>query len=153
MTSSSCGEKTSSLRDWSSTTAWTASCSKKSSNDILLGGDGHDRLRAGSGNDSLFGGSGSDRLFSVQGNNYLSGGDDHDRICSFGTDRIDGGAGADSIRLFTSSSQLVTDETDTVSGPFADAATRITREANNAFVDAAFARLLALDAEYELPLL
>jgi len=122
-------------------------------NDILLGGDGNDRLRGGNGNDSLFGGSGSDRLFSFQGNNYLSGGDDNDRICSFGTDRIDAGAGADLIRIGQPSTQVVADDNDTLRGSFGVSATRINRDENNAFIDAAFARLLALDAEYELPLL
>ncbi|MBL6707020.1 MAG: hypothetical protein ISQ06_12970 [Planctomycetaceae bacterium] len=124
-----------------------------SGNDILLGGDGNDRLRAGGGNDSLFGGSGSDRLFSFQGNNYLSGGNDNDLICSLGTDRIDGGAGADLIRIGQPSTQVVADDNDTLRGSFGVSATRINRDENNALVDAAFARLLDLDSEYGLPLL
>lgn len=124
-----------------------------SGNDILLGRAGNDRLRSGSGNDSLFGGAGRDRLFSSQGSSYLSGGDANDRIHSFGTDRIDGGADADSIRIFKAGTQVVTDETDTIRGPAATSSQLVAREENTALVDAAFASLLALDSGYELPLL
>ena len=83
-------------------------------NDLLLGGKGHDDLRGGAGadrsgggdgNDRVDGGAGNDRLDEVSlggaGNDRLYGGSGNDRVLSNGAtrDRIDCGAGRDSVRM------------------------------------------------------
>ena len=83
-------------------------------NDLLIGGKGNDDLRGGAGadrsgggdgNDRVDGGAGNDRLDEVSlggaGNDRLFGGSGNDRVLSNGAtrDRIDCGAGRDSVRM------------------------------------------------------
>jgi len=48
--------------------------------DVLLGGDGHDRIHAGAGDDLVNAGSGDDVVFGARGDDVLWGGIDHDRV-------------------------------------------------------------------------
>jgi Ca2+-binding RTX toxin-like protein len=85
--------------------------------DVILGGDGRDRLRSGlgddlvcggpgddvivgaAGNDTLAGGGGVDRLRGGSGNDTLLGDDEADLLVGgSGADDIDGGAGDDQLR-------------------------------------------------------
>jgi Ca2+-binding RTX toxin-like protein len=83
-------------------------------NDLLLGGKGHDDLRGGAGADRSGGGDGNDRVDGGAGNDVLDevalggagndrlfGGNGNDRVLSNGAtrDRIDCGAGRDSVRM------------------------------------------------------
>ncbi len=54
---------------------------------VLMGGDGEDRLYGRDGADDLVGGAGDDALFGGRGGDFLNGGS--------GADRLDGGAGED----------------------------------------------------------
>jgi Ca2+-binding RTX toxin-like protein len=65
----------------------TRNAASKSTDDVLHGGAGDDRLVGGDGNDRLHGGAGDDRLVGGDGNDRLSGG--------AGDDVMDGGAGND----------------------------------------------------------
>jgi Ca2+-binding RTX toxin-like protein len=58
----------------------------------LTGGDGNDRMDGSDGNDTLDGGGGSDRLIGGKGNDVLVWGDG---------DRLDGGAGTDTMKITT----------------------------------------------------
>ncbi|CAO3383243.1 DUF4347 domain-containing protein [Azospirillum argentinense] len=76
-------------------------------NDSLEGGDGNDYLDGDTGNDTLVGGAGNDILIGGAGNDSLVGGDGNDTF-SIGSlsdytadDIIDGGAGDDTIRFFS----------------------------------------------------
>jgi hypothetical protein len=85
--------------------------------DVIIGGDGRDRLRSGlgddlvcggpgddlivgaAGNDTLAGGPGVDRVRGGSGNDTLLGDDDADLLVGgSGADDIDGGAGDDQLR-------------------------------------------------------
>jgi Ca2+-binding RTX toxin-like protein len=83
-------------------------------NDLLLGGKGNDDLRGGAGADRSGGGDGNDRVDGGAGNDLLNevglggagndrlfGGSGNDRVLSNGAtrDRIDCGAGRDSVRM------------------------------------------------------
>ena len=63
----------------------------QSTEDLLVGGEGNDRIFAGEANDSVAGDAGDDVLFGGNGQDFIVGGD--------GVDRCDGGPGADSNRL------------------------------------------------------
>ncbi|MDY0870996.1 type I secretion C-terminal target domain-containing protein [Dongia rigui] len=71
--------------------------------DMLTGGAGADRLEGGDGNDTLSGGTGNDTLLAGAGIDTLLGGDGTDTIIMAdkmtAADHIDGGAGADVLRL------------------------------------------------------
>lgn len=67
---------------------------------IIMGGDGHDRLYGGpgGGDDILHGDKGNDRIFGGKGNDTLRGGDGNDHLWgNSGTDIYDGGKGNDTI--------------------------------------------------------
>ncbi|MBI4183928.1 MAG: FG-GAP repeat protein [Proteobacteria bacterium] len=67
--------------------------------DVLLGGAGRDRLWGGPGNDTLVGGAGDDRLAGGHGSDLLDGGDGDDRLFGgHGDDTLIGGAGDDVLR-------------------------------------------------------
>ena len=88
-----------------------------SGNDILRGGDDMDTLYGGSGNDELFGDAGADALFGNSGNDVLFGGlGDDELVGGSGVDvfKIDGGAGRDWIRDFSSGE----DKIELISGSF-----------------------------------
>jgi Ca2+-binding RTX toxin-like protein len=64
--------------------------------DVVAGGDGDDRLVGDDGNDELFGGSGRDLLEGRDGNDELDGGSDDDRLLGGnGDDELEGGRGDD----------------------------------------------------------
>jgi Ca2+-binding RTX toxin-like protein len=78
--------------------------------DALAGGAGNNTLNGGAGNDTLgeqgqtgnntlIGGLGDDALYGSTGHNVLSGGDGNDTINSYGTDKIDGGIGTDTVTI------------------------------------------------------
>ena len=69
-------------------------------NDSVSGGDGRDRLNGNGGRDRLNGGDGRDRLNGGGGKNRLSGGGGNDQIRARNgaVDRINCGAGRDSVR-------------------------------------------------------
>lgn len=78
----------------------------KGGNDRLLGGRGRDRMLGGSGHDILIGGSGSDYLLGDGGNDRLSGGKGSDRLRGgAGRDTLQGGAGGDTFVLSHKSRQ------------------------------------------------
>ncbi len=67
---------------------------------IIMGGDGHDRLYGGpgGGDDVLHGDKGNDRIFGGKGDDMLRGGDGNDHLWgNSGTDIYDGGKGNDTI--------------------------------------------------------
>ncbi|MCY4339259.1 MAG: calcium-binding protein [Gammaproteobacteria bacterium] len=67
---------------------------------IIMGGDGHDRLYGGpgGGDDVLHGDKGNDRIFGGKGDDMLHGGDGNDHLWgNSGTDIYDGGKGNDTI--------------------------------------------------------
>jgi Ca2+-binding RTX toxin-like protein len=87
--------------------------------DVLVGGDGNDRLFSEvSGGDGLFGGAGNDLLWNVDAHsagesysNYLDGGDGHDELRSSnaspdGFDTLIGGAGSDILTVGGGSAYL-----------------------------------------------
>lgn len=65
---------------------------------VLLGGDGHDRIRAGGGRDTVLGGYGGDDLLGGDGDDYLTGGHGVDYVDGQGGgDRLSGGHGNDHL--------------------------------------------------------
>jgi Ca2+-binding RTX toxin-like protein len=82
-------------------------------NDILFGGDGHDRLNGGAGNDYIYGDEGHDVLVGGAGQDYINGGTGNNTMIggagddyitgggvlfgSSGNDTLVGGSGADSL--------------------------------------------------------
>lgn len=79
-------------------------------NDFIYGEEGDDTIDGGAGDDILLGEAGADTLTGGFGSDFLSGGDDDDIINSHNgrvgsnvieRDEIYGGAGADTINLFT----------------------------------------------------
>ena len=63
-------------------------------NDLLIGGDGRDRLNGKSGHDTLLGGDGNDRLYGGAGRDVLAGEQGNDRLNGQGgRDRLSGGGG------------------------------------------------------------
>lgn len=58
--------------------------------DLMIGGNGNDRLYGGLGNDTLYGDKGNDTLDGGVGDDWLRGGD--------GNDKLDGGWGDDNVR-------------------------------------------------------
>lgn len=78
----------------------------KDGDDLLIGNGGNDWLTGGFGNDTLLGGDGDDRIFGAIGDDLVIGGDGDDRIqpgpaTDGGQDTVYGGAGADTIDLYT----------------------------------------------------
>jgi Tol biopolymer transport system component len=68
--------------------------------DCLSGGAGRDRISGGAGNDSLSGGAGKDTISAGGGRNKVAGGAGDDRIDvrNGATDRVNCGAGDDTVR-------------------------------------------------------
>ncbi len=68
------------------------------SNNLLVGGEGHDTLIGGRGDDTLMGDSGDDFLFGLSGNNYLEGGEGNNLLNGgSGDDTLVGGSGDDTL--------------------------------------------------------
>ncbi|MCB9974408.1 MAG: type I secretion C-terminal target domain-containing protein [Rhodospirillales bacterium] len=66
--------------------------------DVIIGGDGDDRLYGKDGNDYLFGGSGGDYLRGDKGNDLLHGGAGNDNLRGYeGNDLLFAGAGKDRL--------------------------------------------------------
>ncbi len=64
----------------------------------LIGNDGDDILRGGTGNNNIFGGEGNDQLFGGEGNNNLTGGIGNDTLFGgTGSGNLQGGEGDDVI--------------------------------------------------------
>jgi len=78
------------------TMASLVNLSKKSGNDLLIGGDSNDTLYGLVGNDSLYGNGGDDVLYGGAGKDFLYGGDGNDHLDGGkGNDYLDGGNGND----------------------------------------------------------
>ncbi len=67
-------------------------------NMYVLGGDGDDTIKGGSGNDRLYGGAGDDYIRGGDGDDRIFGGEGNDKLKgSSGKDYIEGGAGNDNM--------------------------------------------------------
>lgn len=75
--------------------------------DLLAGNAGNDRLFGGTGSDVLIGGSGADQLFGESGNDVFYFEDDG---IANGATVVDGGSGADTLRLIVSSALFASSE-------------------------------------------
>lgn len=70
--------------------------SKSTDDDVIVGGEGNDRLFGMSGHDHIDGGAGNDKLWGNSGNDTLLGGEGNDELRGgSGDDVLDGGAGDD----------------------------------------------------------
>ena len=66
--------------------------------DVLIGGEGHDKIYGLEGNDTLTGGSGNDSIYGWEGNDKIYGGIGNDSLfADAGDDYVEGGAGNDYI--------------------------------------------------------
>jgi Ca2+-binding RTX toxin-like protein len=81
-----------------------------SADDTIQGLDGNDKLTGGIGSDRLEGGVGEDVMDGGEGNDLLIGGDDFDILSdhSGGNDELEGGGGADDIRISRSEGAAAT---------------------------------------------
>jgi hypothetical protein len=80
------------------TMASLVNLSKKSGNDLLIGGDSNDRLSGLRGDDSLYGNGGDDQLYGGNDNDYLAGGSGNDYLDGGnGNDYLAGGSGNDHL--------------------------------------------------------
>ncbi len=89
--------------------------------DTLLGEDGDDTIFGRGGNDLLDGGAGNDEIEGGDGGDQVLGGDGNDKLkpdpidSAFG-DKVDGGAGVDSLDTYSSVQALPTPVTLTLAG-------------------------------------
>jgi len=67
--------------------------------DILVGGNGNDKLSGRKGDDTILGGGGKDKLSGGKGDDVLEGGSGNDKLSGGkGDDVLDGGAGSDKVK-------------------------------------------------------
>ncbi|MEH7829338.1 type I secretion protein [Gemmobacter denitrificans] len=77
-------------------------------NDRLTGGSAYDTLAGGAGDDTLTGGTGNDVMSGGTGRDVLQGGDGFDTLTGGAGDRLVGGYGQDTLRLFDAGGARVT---------------------------------------------
>jgi Ca2+-binding RTX toxin-like protein len=84
---------------------------KSSDNDVMVGGDGDDRIMGMAGDDTVDGGDGNDQLWGNSGNDAIDGGAGQDKLAGgAGNDVLNGGAGDDNIRGDSGNDVIVADD-------------------------------------------
>ncbi|MEM1047280.1 MAG: LamG-like jellyroll fold domain-containing protein [Pseudomonadota bacterium] len=79
----------------------------------IIGTDGDDVLKGGSGNNHTVGGAGNDSIRAGNEDDFVSGGTGNDSLASYaGNDTLDGGAGADSLLAGEGDDLLLFDQDD-----------------------------------------
>lgn len=98
--------------------------------ELLLGGNGNDRIRGLAGHDTISGGAGHDWLHGGSGNDRIDGGSDNDTLLggsgsdlmhgAAGNDRLDGHRGRDSLAGGSGTDRIVQLSEDSVDESFAE---------------------------------